>query len=63
MAAAGFLATGFFTPPAAVAGFLAGAAFLAAAGLALVPEAAEVAEAFFSGFLSPGLADFSAGFL
>lgn len=56
---AGFLTTGFFTPPAAVAGFLAGSAFLAAAGLVLEPEAAEAAEVvegFFSGFLSPGLA-------
>lgn len=62
LAGAAFLATGFLA--AAAAGFLAGAGFLAAAagaaGLAaasFLPPAAEVvAEAFFSGFLSPGLA-------
>ena len=57
---AAFLTTGFLV--AAAAGFFAAAGFLAAAAAGLaaasfLPPAAEVeAAAFFSGFLSPGLA-------
>lgn len=60
LAGATFFATGFLV--AAAAGFFAVAGFFAAAadGLAavsfLLPAADAVAEAFFSGFLSPGLA-------